>query len=503
MANLGHLHGDRGQVGERTLRILQVSTADIAGGAEKVAWSLFQTYRARGHDTWLAVGIKRTDDPDVLLFPSQDGSSQWTRSWWSVYTRLRPHAGHVRGAWWLARLARAAADPRRLGPARRGLEDFAFPGTRRLLDLPGQPPDIVHCHNLHGGYFDLRALPWLSERAPVLLTLHDAWLLSGHCAHSFDCERWKVGCGHCPDLTIYPAVRRDATAYNWETKRDAYARSRLYVATASTWLMEKVRQSMLAPGVVEARVIPNSVDLSVFHPGDRQAARAQLSIPQDGAVALFAAHGVRLNIWKDYHMMRSAVAKAATRLHGRKLFFIGLGEKAPPTHIGEADVRFVPFQDDPATVAAYYRSADVYLHAARAETWGLTITEALACGTPVVATAVGGIAEQVKGLRVSDHGLADFDLNTYNAHEATGFLVSAGDADSMARGIECLLNDGQLRGQLGANAAADARKRFSLQGQAERYLSWYREIVDTWPIGARDPQHPESKGAFHALPNSE
>ncbi len=490
-------------MGERTLRILQVSTADIAGGAERVAWNLFHTYRTRGYDTWLAVGIKRTDDPDVLLFPSQDGSSWWTRSWWSVYTRLRPLAGRVRGAWWLARLARVAADPRRVVPARRGLEDFAFPGTRSLLNLRGQPPDIVHCHNLHGGYFDLRALPWLSERAPVLLTLHDAWLLSGHCAHSFDCERWKVGCGHCPDLTIYPAIRRDATAYNWETKRDAYARSRLYVATASTWLMEKVRQSMLAPGVVEARVIPNGVDLSVFHPGDSRAARAELAIPQDAAVVLFAAHGVRLNIWKDYHMMRSAVAKAATCLRAKKLLFIGLGEKAHPAHIGEADVRFVPFQDDPAAVSAYYRAADVYLHAARAETWGLTITEALACGTPVVATAVGGIAEQVKGLRVSNTGLADFGLNTYNGNEATGVLVPPGDVESMARSIECLLNDDQLRRQLGANAASDARNRFSLEKQAARYLTWYQEIVNTWPVRAPGPQLPESKGGLDAMPNSE
>ncbi|HUW96879.1 MAG TPA: glycosyltransferase [Anaerolineae bacterium] len=491
MANIRPLLGNGGEVGERMLRILQVSTADIAGGAEKVAWNLFRTYRARGYDTWLAVGIKRTDDPNVIVIPSHDGSSRWARSWWSVYTHLRPLAGRVRGAWWLSRLARAAADPRRLVPASRGLEDFAFPGTRRLLELPGQPPDIVHCHNLHGGYFDLRTLPWLSARVPVILTLHDAWLLSGHCALPFDCERWKTGCGHCPDLTIYPAVRRDATAYNWERKRDIYAKSRLYVATASTWLMEKVTQSILAPGVVEARLIPNSVDLSVFRPADRRAARAELAIPQEGAVLLFAAHGVRHNIWKDYHMMRTAVAMAATRLRGQKLFFIGLGDDTSPTQIGQVDVRFVPFQNDPATVAAYYRAADVYLHAARAETWGLTITEALACGTPVVATAVGGIPEQVKGYRMSDAGLADSDLNRYNADEATGLLVPAGDADSMARGIECLLNNELLRRQLGANAAADAGHRFSLQGQADRYLTWYREIADSWRIAAPKPQPPD------------
>jgi hypothetical protein len=56
-----------------------------------------------------------------------------------------------------------------------------------------------------------------------MLTLHDAWLLSGHCAHSFDCQRWKTGCGECPDLDVYPASPRDATACNWRRKREILA----------------------------------------------------------------------------------------------------------------------------------------------------------------------------------------------------------------------------------------------------------------------------------------
>ncbi len=47
--------------------ILQVSTADVLGGAERIAWTLFQEYRARGHRSFLAVGRKRTTDPDVIL----------------------------------------------------------------------------------------------------------------------------------------------------------------------------------------------------------------------------------------------------------------------------------------------------------------------------------------------------------------------------------------------------------------------------------------------------
>lgn len=343
-----------------------------------------------------------------------------------------------------------------------------------LLDLPPERPDIVHCHNLHGGYFDLRALPRLSQQVPTVLTLHDAWLLSGHCAHSFDCERWKTGCGQCPDLTIYPAIKRDATAYNWRRKRDIYAKSRLYVATPSHWLMEKVKQSMLAPAIAEARIIPNGVDISVFRLADKRAVREALGIPQDARMLLFTANGIRRNAWKDYQTLRTAVGMVAERLKDGKVLFIALGENAPPERIGRAVIRFIPYQRDPEVVAAYYQAADVYVHAARADTFPNTVLESLACGTPVVATAVGGIPEQVKSLK---HGAQSLGHPTYGPEEATGVLVSPGDAEAIAEAVVTLLTNETLHKRLAENAAQDAQERFDLPRQVDDYLNWYAEIL--------------------------
>jgi glycosyltransferase involved in cell wall biosynthesis len=220
-------------------------------------------------------------------------------------------------------------------------------------------------------------------------------------------------------------------------------------------------------------------------------------------VLLFTAHGVRRNIWKDYPTMKAAVSIALRGLEGQNVLFVAVGDDAPASRIGDAEIRFVPYQNDPATVAAYYQAADVYLHAARAETWGLTITEALACGTPVVATAVGGISEQLKGLAISDAGLQANDLNRHSTGNATGVLVPERDAPAMAASIVRLVMDEPLRRRLGANAARDARNRFDLQLQADQYLAWYQQIVDDWRTRRSPLQRAELRGNLDALPDTE
>jgi glycosyltransferase involved in cell wall biosynthesis len=439
-------------------QILQVSTYDRSGGAEKVALGLSEVYRVRGYESWLAVGYKVGIDPKVIRIPNDGHQSRWVRFWRRVQSNLQPMDCRAPGPAKSLSAIEAIGEPGRALDRYRGVENFRFPGTWQLLTLTPRRPDIVHCHNLHGEYFDLRALPWLSQQVPLVLTLHDAWLLSGHCAHSFDCERWKTGCGRCPDLTIDPAVRRDATAYNWRRKRDIFAKSRLRVATPSQWLMKKVEHSMLAPGVIEARVIPNGVDLSLFRRADREDARAALGIRNDIFVVLFAANSVRRNTFKDYETVREAVAVAADRITERDVLLLALGEQAPPERIGSAEVQFRPYEADSEALARYYQAADAYVHAARADTFPNTVLEALACGTPVVATAVGGIPEQVE----------DGDV---------GFLVPRGDARALAQRLTQLLSDRELRQRMGNRGVETARRRFDLARQADEYLSWYHELM--------------------------
>jgi glycosyltransferase involved in cell wall biosynthesis len=446
------------------MHIVQISPADSAGGAEKVAYELFQAYARRGHLSTLAVGQRRGKDRSVFEIPNDQYRDRWARACLAPSKAISSYQRSIRGVVRFQKLLLSIGQPRRWLESLKGHEDFDFPATERLLGLFHAKPDILHCHNLHGGYFDLRKLPHLNDEVPIVMTLHDTWLLSGHCAYSFDCTRWKTGCGQCPDLSIYPPLLRDGTLFNWQRKKEIYSRCQVYVAADSHWLMSKVRESMMVPGIADSRVIHYGIDLTIYKPANIHEARKTLDIPEDATVLLFSANGIRKNIFKDYQTMRSAIALAAEQSPARKLRFLALGEEAPAERVGKAQVHFVPYQSDPYQVARYYQAADLYFHAAREEAWGRSITEALACGTPVVATAVGGIPEQIRD-------------------GETGFLVPSGDAEAMATYIVRLAENCDLRLQLGRKASEDVKRRFDLERQTDDYLNWYTEIIERFKRG--------------------
>jgi glycosyltransferase involved in cell wall biosynthesis len=104
------------------------------------------------------------------------------------------------------------------------------------------------------------------------------------------------------------------------------------------------------------------------------------------------------------------------------------------------------------------KAADLYTHPARADNCPTTVLEALARGTPVVASAVGGIPEQVVEGR-------------------TGFLVPVGDARALAGRVLALLAGEELWVRMGRQAAGDVA-RFGGKRMVGEYLAFYDEILN-------------------------
>jgi glycosyltransferase involved in cell wall biosynthesis len=283
--------------------------------------------------------------------------------------------------------------------------------------------------------------------------MHDEWAYTGHCAYTLDSERWLTGCGSCPRLHVYPALRVDGTAENWRRKHELWARTKVHVVAPSSWLLDRARRSLLAPAIVSGRVVPNGVDLGLFAPGDREEDRRRLGIPGEADVVVFTAQATRSNPYKDFETLRRALGQLRT---DRPVIAYALGEDAPPERVGSVELRSA--EVDRAGVAGCLRAADVYVHASRADNHPLAVLEALACGVPVVASRVGGIPEQLS--------------------PETGVLVEPGERDALGAAVAGLLSEPERRARMGAAGAADARARFSLERQADAYVELYAELAE-------------------------
>lgn len=455
------------------MHVVQVNASDSGGGAQRISMTLHREFRRRSVVSTLAVGRRDYPNEPGIIQIDEGQLNRWQK-WWSHRASEMQPSNRTQVALRLG--ATGMAFPKRIASFLLGHEDFHYPSSWRLLEADLQS-SILHLHNLHGGYFDLRALPNLSAKTPTVITLHDAWLLSGHCAHSLDCERFVTGCGSCPYPNVYPKVIRDATARNWRVKRRLYDRARFSVVTPSRWLMTKVESSILARSIIDARVINNGIDVGVFSPGVREESRRSLGISPDSKVLAFAANYITLNPWKDFETLKKALAILSAEHPHSRLLLLALGEKAPPMTIGDAEVRFVDFVEDPKKVAEIYRSADIYVHPSRADTFPNSVIEALACGVPVVASAVGGIPEQLEGWAYPGASSSILKLNRSDLGRANGVLVPVASDREMAMAIGAILADSVARDRLAENAVSAARLRFNQERMVEDYLSFYEECI--------------------------
>lgn len=207
-------------------------------------------------------------------------------------------------------------------------------------------------------------------------------------------------------------------------------------------------------------VVPPGVDHEVFSPVGRKGARARLGLAE-GPLLLFVG---RIQPLKGADVAVRSLAALDRPAH---LVVVG-GPSGPDgprevrhvrtlvSELGLSDrVTFVPPQPH-AELADWYRAADVCLVPSRSESFGLVALEAAACGTPVVASSVGGLRSLV------DHGL-------------TGFRVDDRDPASFAAPVRALLDDPSAAAAMG-RAGADMARDYRWSTTAARLRRLYADL---------------------------
>jgi glycosyltransferase involved in cell wall biosynthesis len=393
------------------VNVLHLSQFDERGGAARAAYRLHDGLRRLGITSRMLVQEKTSSDPDVDVLPQSLAHRAVARAEYEI-----------------------------------GIQYAYLPSGLAMRKHPwARDADVIHLGNVHGGLFSITSLPRLAAGRRVVWTLHDMWPFTGHCGYA-SCDRWLTGCGSCPDLPAYPPVKRDATHLNWRLKDRLYEQLDMTVVAPSRWLAGLAARSPLL-GRFPVEVIPYGIDTTLFAPVPRAEARARLGLPPDEALVLVAGIEPR----KGSELLGDAIAAAESAFGSTvTLLVAGVPEYAAPP--AGAHVRLLGKLDERSMRDAY-AAADVYLLPTLSENLPNTVLEALACGTAVVGTPVGGIPDVV-------------------VHGDTG-LIAPADGAELGRAVGALLRDRALADRLGAAARELAVTRLGSEQQAAAYRDLY------------------------------
>jgi len=314
--------------------------------------------------------------------------------------------------------------------------------------------DIVHLQLLHAlPFFSLLNLPLMSRQHRLVWTIHDPWLMSGHCIHSLECDRWLTGCGSCPDLTLPFPVKLDTTALNWKLKNWVSRHSRVSLIVASQWMYDKVQRSPILSHL-PCSLIPFGVDVEVFKPLDRAECRSRFGIPEDANVIAFR--------WTPHFLLKgtSYIEKALDSLTLEK-----------PTYLLTFDARYeldalrdryhfveLGWVDDRNLMVAALNAADIFLMPSIAEAFGMMAVESMACGTPVIVFEGTSLPSVIR----APHG---------------GIAVPYQDHEALAGAIKLVLQDRDFHQSLVENGLKIVQDEYTLDRYVKRHLELYESLM--------------------------
>lgn len=404
------------------MKILHINQSDIGGGAAIAAYRLHEGLLKQGIESKLLVGNVKTDSELVAVVPRKYRiENQLYRFTWRIGLNYINH-----------------------------LNSFDIPKHSFYKDA-----DCLNFHNLHTGYFSYLAIPELTTEKPAVFTLHDMWSFTGHCVYSYACDRWKIGCGKCPDLDTYPAIKRDSTSLEWKLKNWVYRRSHLAIVTPSKWLTEQAKQSML--NCFPIQYIPNGIDTEAYQPLESQHCRYLLGIPISKRVLLFGAQSLQ-DSRKGGDLLLKALHHLSDHLKANiVLLTFGQGGETIAKTLGMQTLNLGYISSDRLKSIAY-SAADLFVFPTRADNLPLVLQESMTCGTPMVSFRIGGVPDLVRP------GI-------------TGYLAEPEDALDFCSGIVKLLEDKELRDRMSENCRAIALQEYSLELQAKRYIELYKQTL--------------------------
>jgi glycosyltransferase involved in cell wall biosynthesis len=402
------------------MNVLHLNTYDISGGAARASYRLHRGLLTSGVNSQQLVLQKNSQDPTIHVYSEprivrrlRAIADQWPLSFYPNHPRA--FSTH-----WLPNFVF------------RKIKTFNF--------------DILHIHWINRLLIP-EALPQITSK-PVVWTLQDMWAITGGCHYTQGCDLFTRQCGQCPQL--HSSRKNDLSHRVWQRKKNAWHHFQPTIITPSSWLASHVKRSPLL-GHYDIKIIPNGLDTHRYRVIPKPIAREILQLPQDKKIIL--AGGVSL--LKEPHKGWDLLCETAQLFKSQaEILWVIFGQQQAPGLEG-LPVSCLGSLTDDVALALAYSAADVMVVPSRQEAFGQVATEAMACGTPVVAFAETGVQDIVD-------------------HQVNGYLAQPFDPQSLAQGIRWVLRQGA---ELGERARQKVEQAFSLPVVVNQHRDLYQSLL--------------------------
>ena len=427
----------------KSIKIVIVSNYDLYGGSSVSGYNLHQSLLRNGFKSLMIVQNKISNDPTVIQ--KENKTNTWIKN-------LIKNKYNFPFSYRIGIVARKFFSYFNEWYKSSLIEKYNFKQNNFYSILKFRP-DIIH-FNTGGGdnFFDLREIKILSKFYKVVFSIHDLWILTEQ-----------------PPKILYNNTRK-AIIYKYHQINQ----SKINFISHSKWVHNTVCNKKSIKNN-SFHFIQHSIDTNKFRPMKKSRIRKKLGLQQKSFILLTCAVGILSNPYKDFKTLYTAYLNIIRNVKEDILLII-IGDKKENLLLKKYKDKFmfVSSYSSSDKLAEYYSSADLYIHSSHIETWGLTISEALSCGLPVIASSVGAIPEQIRGY---DRGEKNKLLNLYKINQANGFLFKRKDADTLYTLILWILKNKKYTKRLGENARKYAKKHLNINNQIPNYIDYYENLL--------------------------
>lgn len=326
--------------------------------------------------------------------------------------------------------------------------------TRQFIkEIKRIQPDVIHIHNIHGYFLNYKILfDYLSSaNIPVVWTVHDCWLYTGHCYHYAyaQCNKWMEGCNHCPQKREFPtSYLLDRSHRNFIDKRKAFTsvpQHLLNIVTVSEWMKDEIRHSFLKD--YKCQVIHNGIDTTSFNIQNTEEIKAKYGL-QNKHIILGVA-----SIWSEEKGLKDFIRMASLLNTDEVIVLVGIKEKEKNNL--PHNIIAIPRTKNKLELAELYSAADAFVNPTWQDNYPTVNLEAIACGTPVVTYRTGGSIECIT--------------------EDTGIIIEQGDTQGLINAVRDIRNKGKE--YYSKRCREYALHHFNKEERYADYLALYNQLT--------------------------